>query len=80
MAEVVPDEITTESTTTPEDTTTETTTENKTEETTSANSQNAKPEENPDTSRRVIPIASVGVIFGALAVVVGVSTKRKDEE
>lgn len=80
-AAVVPDEITTESTTAPDDTTTETTTENKTEETTTdTKTENVQSEKNPDTSRRVIPIASVGVIFGALAVAIGVSTKRKDEE
>lgn len=80
VAAVVPDEITTESTTTPDDTTTETTTENNTEETTGAKAENIQSEENPKTSSRVIPIASVGVIFGALAVVIGVNTKRKDEE
>lgn len=80
VAAVVPDEITTESTTTPDDTTTETTTENNTEETTGAKTENIQSEENPKTSSRVIPIASVGVIFGALAVVIGVNTKRKDEE
>ena len=80
VATVVPDEITTESTTTPDDTTTETTTENQTEETTGTKAENVQSEENPKTSSRVIPIASVGVIFGALAVVIGVNTKRKDEE
>lgn len=80
VAAVVPDEIPTESTTTPDDTTTETTTENKTEEITSAKTENVQSEENPKTSSRVIPIASVGMIFGALAVVIGVNTKRKDEE
>ncbi len=80
VATVVPDEITTESTTTPDDTTTETTTENQTEETTGTKTENVQSEENPKTSSRVIPIASVGVIFGALAVVIGVNTKRKDEE
>lgn len=82
VAAVIPDEITTESTTVPDDTTTETTTlESQTEEkTTETKTENVKPGKNPNTSSRVVPFASVGVIFGALAVVIGASTKRKNEE
>ncbi len=81
VADVVPDEITIESTTTPDDTTTETTTESQKQETTTdTKTENVQSEKNPNTSRRVIPIVSVGVIFGALSVAIGVSAKRKDEE
>ena len=50
------------------------------EKTTETKTENVKPGENPNTSTRVVPFASVGVIFGALAVVIGASTKRKNEE
>lgn len=41
---------------------------------------NVASEENPKTDRQIISVATAGVAFGTLAVVVGAISKRKDEE
>ncbi len=83
VADVVPDETTSESTTAPEDDTTESTTENTTESTTSNNDENNT--ENvegdiPKTNRSISTVVTALAVLAGTAITAGVVIKKKDEE
>ena len=77
VAEVKEDEEIVESTTVAG--ATESTT-NSTGNTTGQNQENVQAGNNPNTSRRVVTLASAGMIFGAVAFIIGAKTKRKEDE